>query len=177
MIFVAVDKPQGVVGEDIVGVAIDLLIFAIHLECGADDLVAAGAETHEIIETGLGGVKLVRHTQMPFTHQPRPIAGGLHGLGPGHGFRVQAQVGFIARMNPVRDAQLASVTAGHQAGARWATNGGDDVRFLEPHALLKQLVEMGCVGVWMPRKAERPGCLIVRQDEHHIGFLNLGTFG
>ena len=45
---------------------------------------------------------------------------------------------------------------------------GDDVRFLEPHALLEQLVEMGCVGVWMRRPT--PGCLIVRQDEHHIGF-------
>ena len=66
---------------------------------------------------------------------------------------------------------------GHQAGARWATNGGDDVRFLEPHALLEQLVEMGCVGVWMPGKAERPGGLIVRQDEHHIGLSPIGIFG
>ena len=48
-------------------------------------------------------------------------------------------------MNPVRDAQLTAVTAGHQASAGWATNGGDDVRFLEPHALLEQFVEMGCV--------------------------------
>ncbi len=170
---VALNKLQRVIGKDIVGKALHLLVLAFHLQRGVGHLVAAGAEAHEIIEPRLGGMKLVRHAKVPFTDQPRVVAGLLHGFSPSHCLGVQPEVGFAAWMNPVPDAQLAAVSAGHESRTRGTANGRDHVRLLEPHPLLEELIEVGCIGVRMAGEAQCPRRLIVGEDKYHVGPLLL----
>ena len=98
--------------------ACELANLPVDFELGVDRPVAAVAKAEEAVESLACRVEFIARAEVPLARQHRRIAEALEQLRPGDRRRCQAEVRLFPGINPVGDAQLTGVAAGHQCRPR-----------------------------------------------------------
>ena len=165
----SLDELQAFIDQQVGERALELADLTLDFELGVDRPVAAVSEAEEDVEPLSRRVEMVAGSEVPLARQHGRITKALEQLRPGDRRRRQAKVRLIAGINPVGDAQLAGVSAGHQSGSRRRTNRSDRERIPKDRPPPRQAVEVGRLDLPVAIRAQGPLGLVVGAEKHNVG--------
>lgn len=163
-----VEEGQGIVGEDVGEVLGGFLPSASPVEDGP--VVGAGPafEGKPVVEAGS---RTVAGAEVPLADEAGPVAGLVEAVD--HQRKalevVNASEACFVALQEVVNPVSGGDPSGHEARPGWRADRGGAKRVLEAQASLCQGVQVGRVDFRVAGGAERPGALIVAQDEQHVG--------
>jgi hypothetical protein len=128
-------------------------------------------ESIELVEAALERAELLRITQVPLTHEPRPITRFAQCVGnrplAGRQANLRGGRSLVSPRVELMSKPLL-ITPGEQASAGRATDGARDVPTGEPHTRGGQIVEMRSGNFLSPLKAKVAIAEVIGDDHHNV---------